>query len=148
MDDDDVFSFRRDLTRLGAVLMPFARAIQCLESKDTTPADVYLYWLSVVAQLHDLITTDDNSGKRKYTTTVKELIRSITNFRFSQLIENERSSNVYLTAFVLDPGVLPVCMRFIFIEHHPAGTVRNLWGLRLKQTQSAGCSTSNYLISR
>ncbi|KAJ7513225.1 ribonuclease H-like domain-containing protein [Mycena galericulata] len=104
LDDDDVFKFRRDLTRLGAVLMPFARAIQCLESKDTTPADVYLYWLAVVAQLHDLITKDDNAGiKSKYTTRVKELIRGIANYRFSQLIEDERASNVYLTAFVLDP---------------------------------------------
>ncbi|KAJ7768081.1 ribonuclease H-like domain-containing protein, partial [Mycena maculata] len=97
--------FRRDLTRLGAVLMPFARAIQCLESKETTPADVCLYWLAVVAQLHDLITKDDNAGpKSRYATTVKELIRRIANFRFSQLIEDERSSNAYLTAFVLDPA--------------------------------------------
>ncbi|KAJ7877235.1 hypothetical protein B0H14DRAFT_2269476, partial [Mycena olivaceomarginata] len=98
-------NFRRDLTRLGAVLMPFARAIQCLESKDTTPADVYLYWLAVVAQLKDLLAKDDLAGelKSRYTNTVKELIRSIANYRFSQLIEDEQSSNVYFTAFVLDP---------------------------------------------
>ena len=94
LDDDDVFKFKRDLTRLGAVLMPFARAIQCLESKDTTPADVYLYWLAVVAQLNDLINKDDTAGaKSKYAKTVKELIRSIANFRFTQL------------TFVLAPGV-------------------------------------------
>ncbi|KAJ7450604.1 ribonuclease H-like domain-containing protein [Mycena latifolia] len=104
LDDDDTFKLKRDLTRLGAVLMPFARAIQCLEAKDTTPADVYLYWLAIVAQLNDLITKDDKTGdKSKYATVVKELIRSIANFRFSQLIENESSSNVYFTAFVLDP---------------------------------------------
>jgi hypothetical protein len=100
--NDDTFKFKRDLTRLGAVLMPFARAIQCLEAKDTTPADVYLYWLAVVAQLNDLIRKDDNAApKSKYATTVKELI---ANHRFTQLIENEQSSNVYFTAFVLDPG--------------------------------------------
>ncbi|KAJ7835153.1 hypothetical protein B0H13DRAFT_1539242, partial [Mycena leptocephala] len=104
LDDEDADKFKRDLTRLGAVLMPFARAIQCLESKDTTPADVYLYWLAVVAQFNDLITKDDNTGlKSKYQTTVKELIRSIANFRFTQLIEEEQSSNVYFTVFVLDP---------------------------------------------
>ncbi|KAJ6550537.1 hypothetical protein B0H10DRAFT_2379916 [Mycena sp. CBHHK59/15] len=87
-DDEDVFNFKRDLTRLGAVLMPFARAIQCLESKDTIPAD----------------TKDDNAGpKSKYETTVKELMRSIANFWFTQLIEDEQSSNVYFTVFVLDP---------------------------------------------
>ncbi|KAJ6596242.1 hypothetical protein DFH09DRAFT_895593, partial [Mycena vulgaris] len=55
LDDEDVYKLGRDLTRLGSLLMPFARAIQCLESKDTTPADVYLYWLAIVAQLNDLI---------------------------------------------------------------------------------------------
>ncbi|KAJ7237403.1 hypothetical protein C8J57DRAFT_1568538 [Mycena rebaudengoi] len=105
-DDDDVFKFKRDLTRLGAVLMPLARAIQCLESKDTTPADVYLYWLAVVAQLNDLICRDNKpapSKKSKYEETLKDLIRQIANYRFSQLIEDERASNVYFTAFVLDP---------------------------------------------
>ncbi|KAJ7727478.1 hypothetical protein B0H16DRAFT_1331541, partial [Mycena metata] len=107
LDDEDVFKLRRDLTRLGAVLMPFARAIQCLESKDTTPADVYLYWLAVVAQLKDLIAKDDAAAqsKSKYVTTVKELIRGIANFRFTQLIQSAQSSDVYFTAFVLDPGV-------------------------------------------
>ncbi|KAJ7712808.1 ribonuclease H-like domain-containing protein [Mycena metata] len=105
LDDEDVFKLRRDLTRLGAVLMPFARAIQCLESKDTTPADVYLYWLAVVAQLKDLIAKDDAAAqsKSKYVTTVKELIRGIANFRFTQLIQSAQSSDVYFTAFVLDP---------------------------------------------
>ncbi|KAJ7720009.1 hypothetical protein B0H16DRAFT_1700044 [Mycena metata] len=106
LDDEDVFKLRRDLIRLGAVLMPFARAIQCLESKDTTPADVYLYWLAaVVAQLKDLIAKDDAAAqsKSKYVTTVKELIRGIANFRFTQLIQSAQSSDVYFTAFVLDP---------------------------------------------
>ncbi|KAJ7231083.1 hypothetical protein C8J57DRAFT_1581220 [Mycena rebaudengoi] len=45
-----------------------------------------------------------NAGnKTKYAETVKELIRSIANYRFSQLIEDKRASNVYFTAFVLDP---------------------------------------------
>ncbi|KAI9432864.1 hypothetical protein F5148DRAFT_1278703 [Russula earlei] len=80
----------RDLKQLGAVLMPFARAIQCLEAKDTNPADVYTYWLVIVAHLQDLLTKDDSlKEKSKY------------GRRF--LIENERASNVYLTAFVLDP---------------------------------------------
>ncbi|KAJ6552285.1 hypothetical protein DFH09DRAFT_925301, partial [Mycena vulgaris] len=89
----DVYKFRRDLTRLVSVLMPFAWAIQCLESKDITPADVYLYWLAIFAQLNDLISKDDDAGnKSKYATTVKELIRSIANFQFLQLIEEEHPS--------------------------------------------------------
>ncbi|KAJ7079037.1 hypothetical protein C8R43DRAFT_1092890 [Mycena crocata] len=103
-DDEDVFHLKRELTRLGNVLMQIVRAIQCLESKDTTPADVYLYWLAVVAQLNDLIRKDSSAGsKSKYAETVKDLIRSIANYRFCQLIEDERASNIYFTAFVLDP---------------------------------------------
>jgi hypothetical protein len=80
--------------------MPLARAIQCLQSKDTTPADVYLYWLAVVAQLNDLIRRDNKptpSKKSKYEETLKDLIRQIANYRFSQLIEDERASNVYFS---------------------------------------------------
>ena len=101
-DEDTSFKFQRDLKRLGAVLMPFARAIQCLEAKDTNPGDVYTYWLAVVAHLHDLITKD--SDKSRYTTEFKERIRQIANYRFSELIDNKHASNIYLTAFVLDPG--------------------------------------------
>ncbi|KAJ6573534.1 hypothetical protein DFH09DRAFT_916076, partial [Mycena vulgaris] len=91
--NEDVYKFRRDLTRLVSVLMPFAWAMLCLESKDTTPADVYLYWLALVAQLNDLISKHDDAGnKSKYATTVKELIRSIANFQFLQLIEEEHAS--------------------------------------------------------
>lgn len=101
-DEENSFEFQRDLKRLGAVLMPFARAIQCLEAKDTNPADVYTYWLAVVAHLHDLIKKD--SDKSKYTTEFKERIRQIANYRFSELIESKHTSNIYLTAFILDPG--------------------------------------------
>ena len=114
LDDVAAATFKRDLERLGAVLMPFARAIQCLEAKETTAADVYKYWLAVTAQIHDLISKDESGTRAVYGTTqttsevaaitTKELIRAITNFRFSQLIENQRASNIYLTAFALDPG--------------------------------------------
>ncbi|KAF8902221.1 ribonuclease H-like domain-containing protein, partial [Gymnopilus junonius] len=100
-DEDASFEFQRDLKRLGAVLMPFARAIQCLEAKDTNPADVYTYWLAIVAHLYDLIMKD--SDKSKYTTESKERIRQIANYRFSELIESKHASNIYLTAFLLDP---------------------------------------------
>jgi hypothetical protein len=53
-DDETSFEFKRDMKSLGAFFMPFARAIQCLEAKDTNPADVYMYWLAVVAHLHHI----------------------------------------------------------------------------------------------
>ena len=119
-DDEDVFIFLRDLKRLGAVLMPFARAIQCLEAKDTNPSDVYTYWLAIVAHLHDIMVKDDAlKEKAKYSQALKEKIRAIANFRFSQLIEDDRASNIYLTAFVLDPGMafsIEVGHKLIFLE--------------------------------
>lgn len=84
--------------------MPFARAIQCLEAKDTTPADVYTYWLAVVAQLVDLFEQDDKKSSPRYPNSLRESIRQIANARFTKLIENKQASNVYLAAFVLDPG--------------------------------------------
>ena len=39
------------LTKLIAVIGPFVKAIQCLNSPHTNPADVYLYWLAIVSQL-------------------------------------------------------------------------------------------------
>ncbi|KAG6874765.1 hypothetical protein C0992_006641, partial [Termitomyces sp. T32_za158] len=103
-DDEDVFIFQRDLKRLGTILMPVAHAIQCLEAKETNPADVYTYWLAIVAHFQDLFTKDDMAkDKSKYSNHLKEMIRAIINCRFSELIENKRASNIYLTAFVLDP---------------------------------------------
>jgi hypothetical protein len=73
------------------------------------PADVYTYWLAIVAHLQDLLTKDDGlKEKSKYSIELKEKICAIANHQFSQLIENEQASNVYLTAFVLDPGIISV----------------------------------------
>ncbi|KAL0952949.1 hypothetical protein HGRIS_014937 [Hohenbuehelia grisea] len=99
-DEDSQHDFTQGLKRLGAVLMPFARAIQCLESKETDAADIYMYWLAVVAQLKDLM----DKASRKYEKAVVEDIRRIVNYRFNLLINNERASNIYLTAFALDPN--------------------------------------------
>ena len=82
-----MYGFRRELTQLGNVLMPFARAIKCLEAKHTTAADVYMYWLAIVRQLSDLMTRN-NSKASKHETSVKEKVRAIVNFRFAQLINN------------------------------------------------------------
>jgi hypothetical protein len=81
--------------------MPFARAIQCLEAKHVTAADIYVYWLAIVAQLSDLMSRDGKTNK--YATAVKEKVRAIVNFRFAQLINNPWAKNIYLSAFALDP---------------------------------------------
>jgi hypothetical protein len=75
------------------MIMPIARAVQCLESKEINAADVYLYWLAVVAQLHDLFICDNKLATPKYGLALKEKIRAIVNCRFGQLIFDERAQN-------------------------------------------------------
>lgn len=99
-DDDNIYEFERQLRLLNAVLMPFARAIQCLEARETSPVDVYIYWLAITSHLRDLFTRFSS----KYPTGLQNRIRQIANHRFSGLIENELSYNVYLIAFALHPG--------------------------------------------
>ena len=36
---------------------PIAGAIECLEAAATNPADVYLYWLAIVARLKEVLET-------------------------------------------------------------------------------------------
>lgn len=105
-DDEDTVAFEIGLKRLGAVLMPFARAIQCLEAKETNLADVYIYWIAIVAQLRDLIQSRANNSKSgsKYADLTKDLIRRIANYRFSMLVNKESAQNIYLSAFILHPG--------------------------------------------
>ncbi|KAK1223490.1 hypothetical protein PQX77_013648 [Marasmius sp. AFHP31] len=99
-DDEDIWPFQRDLKRLITLLKPFARSLQCLEAHDTTPDDVYRYWLAILAQLHDLFQHGQNC---RLEIQVIEQIRRIVNRRYSELIENPRAQNVYLVAFFLVP---------------------------------------------
>jgi hypothetical protein len=91
------------LTKLIAVLGPFAKAIQCLESPETNPADVYLYWLAIVSQLVYLF----SHNRVALPAQTMEDIRAITNKRFDQMI-NKSPNDVYITAFFLNPRELEV----------------------------------------
>ncbi|KAG1748346.1 ribonuclease H-like domain-containing protein [Suillus paluster] len=51
----DSLMFQVALAKLIAITGPYAKAIQCLESAHTTCADVYLYWLAIVAQMEQLL---------------------------------------------------------------------------------------------
>lgn len=105
-DNEDVFIFHWETEWLGAVLIPCTHAIQCLEAKDTNPSDIYTYWLAIIAHLHDIMVKDDALKKKaKYSWALKEKIHVIPNFRFSQLIEDDQTSNIYLTGFFLNPAM-------------------------------------------
>lgn len=80
-----------------AVVGPFAKAIQCLESLNTNLADVYLYWLAIVSQLVYLF-SHNQVGLSAQT---MEDIRVITNKCFDQMI-NKSPNDVYITVFFLN----------------------------------------------
>lgn len=99
-DEDNTYQFGWSLRQLTTLLCLFARAIQCLEAKDTTPDDVYLYLLAIVAYIHDLIV----KGKSKVENGVMEDICWIINYWFSKLIESDQAQNIYLVTFALHPA--------------------------------------------
>ncbi|KAF8237949.1 hypothetical protein L208DRAFT_1375418 [Tricholoma matsutake] len=85
------------LMKFIAVVGPFAKAIQCLESLNTNLADVYLYWLAIVSQLVYLF-SHNQVGLSAQT---MEDIRVITNKCFDQMI-NKSPNDVYITVFFLN----------------------------------------------
>jgi hypothetical protein len=90
-----------ELKRLIKVLTPFAKAIACLESSQSNPADVYLFWLAILASLKRLF-DDDTAG---FSVSEAGQIRAIANARFRELLQ-EGPDDCYISAFYLDPRTL------------------------------------------
>ncbi|KAG2158711.1 uncharacterized protein EDB93DRAFT_1076704, partial [Suillus bovinus] len=94
----DSLMFQVALAKLVAITGPYTKAIQCLESAHTTCADVYLYWLAIVAQMEQLL----RGNTIRLREETKLAIRTITNARFNQMI-NDAPNDPYITAFFLHP---------------------------------------------
>ena len=92
------WKFEQSLTKFINVGMPFARAIQCLESSHSTASDVLIFWLSVMCHLEELF--KDNPDE--LSAEVMDDVRAISNQRFNGMI-NERPEDIYVTALFLDP---------------------------------------------
>ncbi|EIN10008.1 hypothetical protein PUNSTDRAFT_39177, partial [Punctularia strigosozonata HHB-11173 SS5] len=75
-------AFEKALQKLLSVLGPVACAIQCLESSKATLADVYIFWLAIVAHLDELF----RSKSLRYEPETIEAVREIVNRRFHQQI--------------------------------------------------------------
>ncbi len=90
-------AFKLSLTKYLAVAEPFARAIECLESAHSTPSDVFVFWLAIMATLERRFLDQ----RVKLPTHTIENIRAIANQRFDELI-NEGPEDAYLAAFFLD----------------------------------------------
>lgn len=91
--------FQMELTRLIKVLTPFAKSIACLESSQSNPADVYLFWLAIMSTLKRLFDDDTNGFEESDASQ----IRAIANKRFRELLE-EGPDDCYVSAFYLDPS--------------------------------------------
>lgn len=90
-------TFRMQLQRLIKVLTPFAKTIACLESSQSNPADVYLFWLAILSSLKHIL-EDKSSG---FTTSEAGQIRAIANARFREVLQ-EGPDDCYISAFYLD----------------------------------------------
>jgi len=88
------------------IIGPTAKSITCLESSQSTAANVYLFWLACTASIHEII-VKDIAHLPNY---VLKQIWYATNRCFDQMV-NEAPSNIYLTAFILDPHT------FLFVAH-------------------------------
>lgn len=89
--------FELDLIQFISVGEGIARAIECLEATATNPADVYLYWLAVLASiksaLDDSVVPDDVRGQ----------IRGILVARWREFFVHG-PTNAHLSTFYLNPS--------------------------------------------
>ena len=97
VDNMEHLNFQLRLTQFVAVGEGFARCIECLEAGQTNPADVYLYWLALVARLKQVLQTC------KLPDSVCDEIRGIINERWKEFFVNG-PTNVHLSAFYLNPS--------------------------------------------
>jgi hypothetical protein len=87
------------LTVLTMLLNPILRALTCLESSYSTPADVLLFFSAALAKLDKLFTSGSH-GLNEASSVSR--IRAYCNRRFSELI-NESPDDIYVVSFYLDP---------------------------------------------
>jgi hypothetical protein len=101
LDRESVDRFTMELRQLCSILEPIARSIKCLESSHSTPADVYLFWLAIVARLHELFKNNSTINGVGLPKSVMEDITSIVNSRHQEMFQKQ-SGPIYLAAFFLD----------------------------------------------
>jgi hypothetical protein len=101
LDRSPVQRFTEQLEQFVAVLEPLARSIKCLESSHSTAADVYHFWLAVLARYQERFEANNTLQGIGLPESVIEDIKSIVNGRHSEMFQGE-TQQVYLTAFFLD----------------------------------------------
>ncbi|KAI0069879.1 hypothetical protein K474DRAFT_1713828 [Panus rudis PR-1116 ss-1] len=103
-----IASFETELKRIICVLAPVAKACKCLESTESTVSDVFVFWLAVLSDIHDMIASGEDDEDlsapfpilRTLSVSEKEEIRRKANYRYNRQFGK---SDIYLTGFILDP---------------------------------------------
>lgn len=93
------------MDQLLLVIGPIAKSIKCLEASHSTVADIYMFWLAIMATLEDHITSD----KLGLPLHVLEQIRRLCNWRFDYMI-NKAPSDIFITGFFLVPGTFSLVL--------------------------------------
>lgn len=91
--------FEMQLTVFTALLDPILRALTCLESSFSTPADVLLLTSAALGAVEKHLSSSSHGLSSESSVSA---IRQLACKRFSELI-NESPTDVYATAFYLDP---------------------------------------------
>ena len=91
--------FEMEVSQFVDIGHPIACAIECIEATATNPADVYLYWLAIIARLKEVLETSHLPD------SVRGEIRGIVNKRWREFFVDS-PTNVHLAAFYLNPSKL------------------------------------------
>lgn len=95
-------TFELELSKLLAIIGPWAKGTRCLEGAHVTPDQVYFVFLGILAQHEE----DFHRNEFRLRMGTIENIRRISNARFDELInETPEMHDIYIASFVLNPGM-------------------------------------------
>ncbi|KZT65980.1 hypothetical protein DAEQUDRAFT_813834 [Daedalea quercina L-15889] len=97
-DSPSTLAFETSLNQLLSVTLPYAKTIVCLESTQSTVADVFLYWCGIGASIKQVL-TKKATGIPNH---VKCELRAIFNSRWAEMFE-DGPTDAHLSAVYLDP---------------------------------------------
>ncbi|KAG2131747.1 hypothetical protein DEU56DRAFT_953211, partial [Suillus clintonianus] len=93
-------NFELELSKLLAVIGPWAKGTRCLEGAHVTPDQVYFVFLGILAQHEE----DFRKNEFRLRNSTIGSVRRIANARFDELInETPQMHDVYIASFVLNP---------------------------------------------
>ncbi|KIJ46065.1 hypothetical protein M422DRAFT_46358 [Sphaerobolus stellatus SS14] len=73
-------NFEIELIKYNSIIAPVAHSIKSLESTQTTPADVYIFWLAIAASIKEYL--GKGSNVTRISNTLAEKITKIINTRY------------------------------------------------------------------